>query len=184
MVWRNTDNSYGLVAVLMHWLVAVATVGLFAIGLWMTNLTYYDPWYKRLPELHKGVGVLLFAAMLLRLAWRYLDPQPSPLATLSALERAASAVTHVALYALLFSAILSGYLISTADGRPIDVFGLFQVPATLMGLPNQADIAGKIHFALAIATITLAAVHVLAALKHHFVDGDRTLLRMLGLSKR
>jgi cytochrome b561 len=75
---------------------------------------------------------------------------------------------------------LSGYLISTADGRPVDVFGIFTLPATLSGLPNQADTAGDLHLAMAIAVIVLAALHALAALKHHFIDRDRTLRRMLG----
>ncbi|TCT19400.1 cytochrome b561-like protein [Thiobaca trueperi] len=74
----------------------------------------------------------------------------------------------------------SGYLISTADGRSLDVFGLFSVPAILTGLPDQADLAGEVHLVLAIALVTLAAVHALAALKHHFIDRDATLLRMLG----
>ena len=84
---------------------------------------------------------------------------------------------------LLFAIMISGYLISTADGRGIDVFGLFQVPATLKGIPGQADIAGEVHFILAVSTITLAVIHALAAFKHHFVNRDRTLVRMLRARK-
>jgi cytochrome b561 len=72
----------------------------------------------------------------------------------------------------------AGYLISTADGRAVDVLGLFGVPATIVGLPGQADIAVDLHLALAIALIMLAGIHALAALKHPF--SDRTLVRMLG----
>ena len=86
------------------------------------------------------------------------------------------------LYLLLFCTAISGYLISTADGRPVEVFGHFEVPASLTDLPGQADWAGAIHLTLAITVIVLTAVHALAALKHHFVDRDRTLLRMLGRS--
>jgi cytochrome b561 len=97
------------------------------------------------------------------------------------LERLLASSAHALLYVLLFAVMLAGYLISTADGRAIDVFGLFSVPATLTAIENQEDIAGEIHLVLAIVLVSLAAVHALAALKHHFIDRDRTLKRMLGL---
>lgn len=180
---RNTHDSYGLVAIALHWLVVLAVIGLFPLGLWMTGLDYYDPWYHRAPEIHKALGVLLFLVLLARLAWRLVNPRPEPEPTLSAFERRASSLAHALLYGLLFAVMAAGYLISTADERPIDVFGLFAVPATLTGLPEQADRAGDVHLALAIALIVLAGVHALGALKHHFIDRDRTLLRMLGRSR-
>jgi cytochrome b561 len=177
---RNTEDTYGLVAVLLHWLVAVVVVGLFILGLWMVDLTYYDAWYRTAPSIHKALGVLLFITVVLRLGWRVVGPRPVTLATHSTLEQHLAKLAHGLLYGLLFAAMLSGYLISTADGSPINVFGLFQVPATISGFKNQADIAGDLHLGLAITLISLAALHALAALKHHFVDRDRTLLRMLG----
>jgi cytochrome b561 len=181
---RNTEDSYGLVAIALHWLVAVVVLALFALGLWMTGLDYYDPWYRRAPDLHKSVGALLFVTLILRLAWRIGNPRPRPEPTLSTLERTASRLAHALLYPLLFAVMTAGYLISTADGRPLNVFGLVAVPATVTGLPNQADLAGDAHLILAIAVITLAVLHALGALKHHFIDRDRTLLRMLGRSEQ
>jgi len=178
-MWRNTEKGYGLVAIGLHWLMAAAVFVLFGLGLWMVDLTYYDPWYREAPDFHKGVGVLLFLALLVRLAWRWVNPRPAPESGLSAFERRASSLAHTALYALLLAVMLSGYLISTADGRPVDVFGLFQVPASLRGLPEQADLAGDVHLTLAITLIALAAGHAAAALKHHFWNRDRTLMRML-----
>ena len=177
---RNTPETYGLVAIALHWLVALAVVGLFGLGLWMTGLDYYDPWYRQAPDLHKSIGVLLCALMVLRLGWRMVNPRPAPEPTLTPFERTASRLAHALLYGLLFAVMAAGYLISTADGRPLEVFGLFEIPATLVGLRDQADLAGDIHLALAIAVIALAGVHALGALKHHFIDRDRTLLRMLG----
>ncbi|MOA52423.1 hypothetical protein D3C78_1757160 [compost metagenome] len=76
--------------------------------------------------------------------------------------------------------MFSGYLISTADGRGIEVFGWFTVPATLSGIDGQEDIAGVVHLWLAWGLIGMAALHALAALKHHFIDRDATLSQMLG----
>jgi cytochrome b561 len=177
MMWRNTRNSYGLVSITLHWLVAITVIGLFVLGLWMVTLGYYDPWYQRAPNIHKSIGILLFATMLARLVWRYSNPSPE--ISGSAMEKKAASWAHRLMYALMYLLMLSGYLISTADGRSIDVFGWFSVPATLSGIENQEDIAGKIHELLAFTLLTLAFVHALAALKHHFVDRDQTLKRML-----
>jgi cytochrome b561 len=76
--------------------------------------------------------------------------------------------------------MFSGYLISTADGRAVDVFDWFSIPATIHGYDNQEDIAGLVHLVLAISLISLVTLHAAAALKHHFIDRDRTLLRMSG----
>jgi cytochrome b561 len=94
-------------------------------------------------------------------------------------EKRLAGAVHGFLYLLLFVLMLSGYLISTADGRAIEVFGLFRVPATLTGIPNQEDLAGVVHQVLGYVLIGLVALHALAALKHHFLDRDGTLRRML-----
>ena len=91
-----------------------------------------------------------------------------------------SRLGHGALYLGLFVVMISGYLISTADGRGISVFDLFEIPALITGLPNQADLAGAVHFYVACAVVIFAGLHGLAALKHHFIDRDATLRRMLG----
>ena len=180
MRWRNTEDTYGVIAVTLHWLVAMVVPGLFALGLYMRSLTYYDAWYDPGPYIHKSVGVLLCLVLITRLAWRLLSPPPPPLPTLTPFERRASGFVQVLFYVLLFTIMLSGYLISTEDGRPIEVFGLFAIPATLSHLPHQADVAGIVHLTLAYGVITLVVLHALAAFKHHFVDHDRTLRRMLG----
>lgn len=180
MQWRNTSARYGLVSVLLHWLVALVVFGLFALGYWMVGLSYYDPWRQSAPDLHKSIGILLFAVMLLRLVWRLFSPAPAALASHGRLTRLASRLGHGLLYLGLFGVMISGYLISTADGRGINVFGLFSVPATLTGIPQQEDIAGAIHEYLAWGLVIFAGLHGLAALKHHFIDRDSTLLRMFG----
>ena len=120
------------------------------------------------------VGILL----LTRLAARWLQVRPDPLVR-SAWERRLASAVHLLLYLLPLLMVVSGYLISTADGRSVEVFGWFEIPATLQGLTGQEDIAGAIHFGLAMALLALIALHVAAALRHHLVLKDDTLRRML-----
>lgn len=180
MQLRNSSKRYGLVSVVIHWLVAVAVFALFAVGLWMTGLSYYSPWYQTAPALHKSVGVLLFAVMLFRLVWRFLTPQPAALSSHTTAVQLLSRLGHGVLYLGIFVVMFSGYLISTAEGRGIKVFDLFEFPALITGLPNQADLAGEVHFYVAWGLVIFAVLHGLAALKHHFIDRDATLMRMLG----
>ena len=180
MQWRNSPDRYGITAMALHWLAALAVFGLFGLGLWMVELDYYSAWYRRAPALHKSIGLLLFALMLVRFGWRLLGPIPDALPAHGPATRLAARATHALLYALLFATMIAGYLISTADGRAIGVFGLFEVPALPFSFEGQEDTAGAVHLWLAWALITLAGVHALAALKHHFIDRDATLRRMLG----
>ncbi|ATA18071.1 cytochrome b561 [Gibbsiella quercinecans] len=182
MLWKNTADRFGHFSVLLHWLVALAVYGMFALGLWMVTLGYYDIWYHRAPELHKSIGIVLFIVMLVRVAWRFISPPPKPLASYSPFTRASAVLAHLALYLLLFGILISGYLISTADGQPISVFGWFNVPASVAGMAEQADTAGTVHLYLAWAMVVLSVLHGLAAIKHHFIDRDATLKRMLGRS--
>lgn len=184
MQWRNSSLRFGLVSVVLHWLVALTVFGMFGLGLWMRTLDYYSPWYRTAPDIHKSVGILLLLVMLLRLLWRFLSPPPAPLANHGPLTRLGGRAGHALLYLGLFALLVSGYLISTADGRPIEVFGWFQVPALITGIPDQEDLAGEIHEYLAWGLVGLAVVHALAALKHHFIDRDATLRRMLGRTPR
>ncbi len=146
----------------------------------MVGISYYDPWRQSAPDLQKSICILFLAVILLRVLWRLLNPAPAPLASHGRLTRLASKLGHGVLYLGLFGVMISGYLISTADGRGIEVFGLFSVPATLTGITQQEDIAGAIHEYLAWGLVIFAGLHGMAALKHHFIDRDSTLLRMFG----
>lgn len=180
MQWTNNHIRFGAVAIALHWLVALAVFGLFAVGWWMTGLDYYSAWYQAAPWWHKSVGLTLALIVLLRIIWRFVNPPPAPLETHTPAETRIAKVVHLLLYFLLVVTFISGYLISTADGRPIEVFGWFTVPATLTSVPNQEDIAGWIHWIVACTLMGLVGLHAMAALKHHFIDRDRSLLRILG----
>lgn len=167
------------VILLLHWLTAFAVIGMFASGLWMVDLTYYSDWYKTAPHWHKSVGLTLFALTIVRLLSRVVYSRPPTHG--NAFEKKASKLGHIALYTLLLVMFVSGYLISTADGRPIDIFNWFAVPSIGELIDNQEDIAGDIHFYLAWTLIVTAALHAIAALKHHFFNKDNTLKQMLRL---
>ena len=176
---RNTASSYGWGAIVLHWTVALTVLSLFALGLYMTDLSYYDALYRSAPQVHKSVGVLLFVVMLVRLLWRFLNPRPRPVPDSRPWEIRLAALVHGLLYLLLFVIMVSGYLISTADGRVVDVFNWFSVPALVTDIPSQADAAGAVHYWLAMLLMALVVLHALGALKHHFLNRDATLRRML-----
>jgi len=179
---RNTTTSYGLVSISLHWLMAVTIFGMFALGFWMTTLTYYDRWYHDAPEIHKTIGVLLLALLLFRFLWRLLNIRPE--LTGACWEQIAALAAHRLHYVLMFTVLITGYLIPTAEGVGIDVFGLFTLSATLTFDKQQTDFIGKIHWASAWAMMSLAGLHAAAAMKHHWIDKDITLLRMMGKSRK
>lgn len=176
---KNSSSGYGLVSILLHWLIAVTIFGLTAAGLWMVDLNYYSPWYKAAPFWHKSIGIALAAALLLRLIWRLASPVPDSPANHKRWEVVLAHLMHRLLYILLIAILASGYLISTAKGQGISVFGWFELPALISGIPRQADIAGELHFWFAMALLGCVTLHAIGALKHHFVDHDSTLIRML-----
>ncbi len=184
MRWQNSSSTYGLISISIHWLVALTVIALFVVGVWMVDLGYYDTWYHKAPFLHKSAGVLLLAAMVFRVIWRLTTVQPKAINTQSKLVQLAAKAGHLLMYFLLFAIMVAGYLISTADGEPIDVFGWFSVPALISGLPDQADMAGLVHKYLAWGLMAVVVGHALAALKHHFFDKDATLVRMFGKAER
>ncbi|CAE6942676.1 Cytochrome b561 [Vibrio sp. B1FLJ16] len=174
-------QNYNLVARVMHWISALAIIGLFAVGLWMVELSYYSEWYRTAPHYHRSIGILLAIVTIARIAWKHISV--SPKAEGKAYEVAAAKLAHAVMYVLLITIFITGYLISTSDGRGIEVFNWFTVPGAGELFPNQSDLAGEIHFYSAWAVILIAGLHALAALKHHFIDKDNTLRKMLGASK-
>ena len=181
---KNTDTSYGWVAIILHWLMAITIFGLFGLGLYMVELTYYDAWYKGSLDLHKSIGIVLASLLIIRIIWRCINISPKSVdASASKLEIKSAHYVHILLYILMAMLMFSGYLISTADGRAINVFDLISVPALPFAIDHQEDIAGSIHYFLAWSLVLLAGVHGLAALKHHFINKNKTLVRMLRSGK-
>lgn len=178
---KKDSQSYNLVARIIHWLSAVVVIAMFALGIWMMDLTYYSEWYKIAPYWHKSVGILLAAVTILRLIWKHITPSPEVEG--KSYEVVAAKAAHMLMYLMLFTLFVSGYLISTSDGRGIEVFNWFTIPGLGELFAGQSDIAGLVHYYVALVLIAIAGVHALAALKHHFIDKDNTLRKMLGAIK-
>lgn len=181
MQWRNTTKVYGSVSVTLHWGLAMAVIAMFCLGLWMTSLDYYHPWYKKGPDLHRSIGVIVVSIFVLRYLWRIANTRPQALHQHKTWEIHLARFTHGLFYLLMPAMAISGYLITTADGRSLEVFKIFEIPAIIEGVDNLEDDAGLLHLCLAWTTISLAFLHAAGALKHHLIDRDNTLKRMLGI---
>lgn len=175
-------DRYSWRAIGLHWLMALLVIGLFVLGLVMVDLDYYSPWYTRAPAIHESIGAVAIFLFLARVLNRLVDGKPAPLPSISPATHRLAGIAHLMLYLLLALQLATGYLISTADNTPLTVFSGVTLPALSTGLEGQADSAGQWHRNIAWALISLVLVHSLATLKHHFIDRDRTLLRMLGCS--
>jgi len=176
---KNSTDQYGLVSIILHWFFVILIFSMAGIGFYMVSLDYYDPLYRSLPNLHKSIGILLIGLLIFRLMWRWYNIKPTPVNGSKTWEIKLAHLVHYLLYLLIFLIGVSGYLISTADGRSIAVFNLFNIPAVTLNIENQEDKAGLIHLWLVFILLATIAIHLIGALKHHFINKDITLTRML-----
>lgn len=167
---------YTHTAMALHWLLAAALLAMLALGLYMTDLPL-SPTRLKLYNWHKWAGVTIALLSLARLAWRLTHPPPPQLG-LPAWQARAAHGAHLALYLLFFAVPLAGWTYSSAAGVPVVWFGVLPLP-DLVGVDRAlAESLKPVHAALAYALALLVAVHVAAALKHHWLDGLGTLNRM------
>lgn len=175
---KDSPSGYGWITISVHWVSALLVFFLFGLGIYMTDLSYYDEWYHKGPALHISLGLILFFITLFRVLWRSSNPTPLDLSD-KRLNNLLAKLVKIVLYALLFMLFITGYLITTAEGKPAEIFGVIKIPsATELGA-GAVDIAGEVHEYLAWLVIILVALHVAGALMHHFFLRDRTLARML-----
>ena len=178
---ENTDRRYGIVAVLLHWLMAALLIMLVAIGLYMTSLP--DAGFDRrkvvLIIFHKELGLLALGLVVLRLAWRVGNVLPSLVATLPQWQKVSARFVHLLFYGLMVALPLSGWLMSSATGIPVSFFGFFDLP-DLVGYDERLfRTLIRVHQWLAYAMVACIAVHAAAALRHHLMLKDETLRKML-----
>ena len=176
---KNSPASYGLISILLHWVMAMLIIGLFILGLFMVELDYYSRWYNVAPQWHKVLGILTIALLLLRILWHVYSSKPSALPTYKQWESISAYLVHKAFYITITIVCISGYFITTGKGASIDMFGWFQIPAVVTIKQDTIEIIGELHELVAWLICILSIVHILASLKHHFIDKDVTLKRII-----
>ena len=174
----ETPPRYGLVAILLHWLVAVLIGAAFALGIVMVDIPGLTPTKLRYFSWHKWLGVTVLALAALRLLWRLLQGTPPPV-SMPLWQQRASSLGHALLYVLMFAAPLSGYFYSLAAGVPVVYLGIWPLPVLMEADPALKPVLKELHGALVYVMLTIIIVHILAALKHQLIDRDGVLKRML-----
>lgn len=174
-------TPYHPLARALHWLLALALVGNFALGLYMTGLPF-SPARLQYYSWHKWAGVLVLAFSAIRLLTRLIHRPPALPAAIEAAmpawQRAAHHATHAGLYLLFFAVPLLGWAFSSAAGFPVVLFGLWPLPDLVPVDESLADVLKLLHEWSAYAMAALVLLHVAGALKHHFIDRDGLLTRM------
>jgi len=175
---RNTDLSWGAPAKLLHWMVAGLVFMQIALG-WAAVSWRLSPMKLDLFVWHKSTGMLILLLMLVRLAWRSVNVTPALPAGMRPLERRAARASHLLFYLLLFLMPLTGWIVNSAENIPFRIF--WQIPLPALVAPDEATAlaAARVHLALFVALSLLLAVHIGAALRHHFLKRNDVLVRML-----
>lgn len=178
VVPTSAPATYGNTARALHWLTALLVAGLYCVGYVMHNLEP-SPLRLQLFSYHKWTGVTVFGLALLRLLWRGWSPPPPLPGHLRAWEKSLAEMTHRLLYLLLFLVPLSGWLMSSAKGFQTVYFGLLPIPDAVGKNPALGATLDEVHYALNSLLLIVVIGHVAAALKHHFLNRDEVLSRML-----
>jgi cytochrome b561 len=179
MALRNTTRRWGALAQLLHWVVVLCIIAQFTLAFLFDDLPAGSRKLTLLAR-HKSIGITILMLALLRVLWRWSNQQTPPLpATLKPYERRLARLTHVLLYVLLFAVPLSGWLMSSARGFPVSWFGFFTLPDLVPKNRALYEVLVTTHGVLAWSLGVVAVLHLLAALKHHFLLRDDTLRRML-----
>jgi len=181
MQLKDTGSRFGSIAQFFHWIVAVLVLTQY-------YLVYWTEWVlpKKSPQaifyisgLHKPIGVLLLLLIFLAFCWRVSNSRPTFPSTMAKWEKIAAHLTHMLLALCVLVMAMSGLIMSTAAGYPPNFFGLYQIPTFISANKALSQLCFNIHVITSYALISLIGLHVLAALKHHFIDKDPVLKRML-----
>jgi len=174
----NTARAWGAPAKFFHWTVALLILVQIALG-FAAALWRLSPLKLELFVWHKSTGVLILVLMVARLAWRLANRSPALPPQTPAWERYAAHASHVLLYVLAVALPLSGWVINSAAAVPFSVFWLVPLPAIVAPDERLEELAKLVHFSLLVALCLVLAVHVGAALRHHFIKRNDILIRML-----
>jgi len=181
----NNSTNWGAVAKAFHWIIALGILVNIGLGLWAHGLPL-SPRKLEAFYWHKSVGLTLLWLVVLRVLWRFTNPAPRLPTSMPRWERIGAHASHLLLYLLMLALPLSGWVINSAANFPLDLYGVLPVPDLVPKGPNEAfieDVAKAVHYWIFVAMSVLLTLHVLAALKHHVIDRDHVLRRMLPFSR-
>ena len=180
----DTALSFSLTTRLLHWIIAIGFIGLSAVGIYMANTESYALYHW-----HKSLGIILFGIILLRVVWRLLQGWPAPLNTYERHEQVLAKIVHWTLLLGTIAMPIAGMMYSGSSGNGFGIFGWTLLHAT----PDPANPGSVIpyseslmqasetaHEIIGYGLVAAIVLHIAGALKHHLIDKDRTLLRMLG----
>ncbi len=174
-----TTRRYTAPAMTLHWLIAALIMCGFSLGWVMTDIPGFPPIKRQYYTWHKWIGVTIFALAVLRVLWRVTHPAPPLPSTVAPWQRRAAYFTHTLLYLLILAIPLSGYLMSSASGKPVVYLNLVPLPPLIEANKALAQLFNTVHVTLNYLLLGLVTLHVLAVLKHQFIDRDGLLSRML-----
>ncbi len=173
---------YTRTAVFLHWLIALLITCGFSLGAYMVDL-HMSPTKLRLYNYHKWIGITVLAFVLVRLLWR-LTHRPPPEVPMPRWQLRAAQATHYLLYALMIVTPVFGWLYSSASGYSVVYLRLVRLPDLVHKDRHLAELLVQIHAFLAWSIFWIVLLHVAAAFKHHFIDRDDTLRRMLSWRRK
>jgi len=176
-------QRYTKTAISLHWLSALLIVAAFIMGLVMTDIPGFTPAKLRYFSWHKWLGVTVFALAVLRVLWRIFNQPPPHPAHIPAWQNHVASTTHWLLYVLIFAVPLSGYLYTLAAGVPVVYLGVWPMPVFMAPDAELKPLLREVHYWLDMAMAALVVAHTGAALKHHLIDRDDVLKRMLPFMK-
>jgi cytochrome b561 len=172
-------QRYTTPAIVLHWLVAVLIVATFVLGLTMVDIPGLTPTKLKYFSWHKWLGVTVLGLACLRLLWRQTQGVPAYPDSMQRWQQLAAHALHILLYVLIFAVPISGYFYSLASGVPVTYLGIFPLPVLIAPNPDLKPVLKLAHYTLNMIMLGAVSLHVLAALKHHFIDRDGILKRML-----
>jgi len=178
-----SPRSYHRVTILLHWLIALGIFCLIPLGAYMHELPL-SPTKFQLYLIHKSLGISVLALVMVRLWWRFTHRPPALPASMTALEQKLAHAMQHALYLFMITSPLTGWLMSSAFGKPVILFDAIPLPDLVAPSEALGDTFKLLHMISNISLSTLISLHVLAALKHHFKDKDEVLVRMLPILSR
>lgn len=174
----ENSNHYTRIAISLHWLMAILLVCLFAVGIYMHELPL-SPWKLQVYSWHKWAGVTAFIMVLLRLVWRFTHRPPALPFHMSSTEKLVAHIGHALLYLLMIAIPLTGWLMSSAKGVQTVYFGVVPIPDLLAKNKELGNLLRDVHEWLNLTLAVIVVGHIAAALKHHLLDKDDVLTRML-----